>query len=164
MFPKLVQLSDAQYSPEVTVEGKGYMTVDIGRNPMSVNLYWQLVDPVFSLLEMGFEYPSGRLMSCAVPLFKGEVEQSETQPVATVSGTPLFDVSSWPLSISGREVRGNHIKQEGRIRLAKFADGVSIITQNTTPFRSIAYGRALLCSFDERDELSALHIVGDFHL
>ncbi len=81
MFPKLARVSSDKYEAVVNVEWKGYITVAIDRNPRATNLYWQLVDPVFSLLELGFEHPSGRLVKCAVPLFNGEVEDQQTHPL-----------------------------------------------------------------------------------
>ena len=163
MFPKLVQVSEAQYTPQVTVEGKGYVTVDIARNPRATNLYWQLVDPVFSLLEVGFEWPSGRLISFAVPLFKGEMEDQQTQPLpqATV-GTPFFDLSPWSVDAGNPAARGNHLKQSGRIRLLKKQNGLSIICKDGPALRSVAYGGNLVCDFGGGDELMALGLVGNF--
>src|SRR6202521_1815973 len=73
-----------------------------------------------SLLELGFEWPSGRLTHCAVPLFNGEVEdcQTETLPNAP-PGTPFFDLSPWAVKVSNPAARGNHVEQPGRIRLVK---------------------------------------------
>ena len=76
MFPKLARVSNDKYEAVVNVERKGYITVAIARNPRATNLYWQLVDPVFSLLELGFEHPSGRLVKCAVPFFDGRLRIS----------------------------------------------------------------------------------------
>jgi hypothetical protein len=79
MFPTLARISGEPYEAVITAEWKGYITVRIGMNPRAVNLYWQLVDPEFSLLELGFESPSGRLVACSVPLFNAEVENGESR-------------------------------------------------------------------------------------
>ncbi len=162
MFPKLIQVSEVRYEPEIAVEGKGYITVNIGRDSRATNLYWRLVDPVFSLLELGFEHPSGRLMNCAVPLFNGEIETSEAQAVVTGSGTPFFDLSPWPLCVTGTVIRGRHLSQEGRIRMTRLPNGLSIVLKEATWVRSIAYGSSLVCSVDESNELSAINLVGEF--
>lgn len=165
MFPKLTQVSEGRYSPEINVEGKGYVTVDIARNPQATNLYWQLVDPAFSLLELGFEWPSGRLVNCAVPLFKGEVEDDQSQTVRQgIAGTPFFDLAPWPLQVSDREVRGNHLRHPGRIRLLKGQNALSIICQNGSPFHSITYGGKLVCDFGMNNEIVALNLLGNFSL
>jgi hypothetical protein len=165
MFPKLMRVSEEWYSPEISVEGKGYVTVEITRNPRATNLYWQLVDPVFSLLELGFEYPSGRLVKCAVPLFNGEVEDQQTQilPKAT-PGTPFFDLTPWAVDASNPAARGNHIKHPGRIRVSKRQNGLSIVCQNGPPLHSVTYGGKLVCDFGAGDELVALNLIGDFAL
>lgn len=163
MFPKLSRVSSDKYEAVVNVERRGYITVDIARNPRATNLYWQLVDPKFSQLELGFEHPSGRLVKCAVPLFNGEVENQQTHrpPIAT-SGTPFFELEPWPVDVSNPAARGNHLEQPGRIRLVKRQQGLTIICQDGHPVRSIAYGRSLGCDFGDADELLALTLVGDF--
>jgi hypothetical protein len=166
MFPKLVQVSDAQCSPEINVEGKGYITVDMGRNPRANNLYWQLVDPVFSLLELGFERPSGRLINCAVPLFKGEIEDCQTQILPNgTAGTPFFDLSPWPVDLpeSGGN-RGHHIKQAGRIRLLKSDGLLSIVIKDSHPFQSLLYAGKIICNFGKDGTLLSLGLKGSFRL
>jgi hypothetical protein len=165
MFPKLARVSNDKYEEAVNVEWKGYITVDIARNPRATNVYWQLVDPVFSLLELGFEHPSGRLMNCAVPLFNGEVEDREIQslPQAT-QGTPFFDLAPWLVNVSNPAARANHLEQSGRIRLTKKHGGLSIICKDSPTLRSVLYGEKLICEFGEGDELVALTLVGDFPL
>ena len=165
MFPKLARVSSDKYEAVVNVEPKGYITVAIARNPRATNLYWQLVDPVFSLLELGFEHPSGRLVKCAVPLFNGEVEDQPTHPLPrAASGTPFFDLGPWPVDVSNPAARGNHLEQPGRIRLVKKQRALTIICKDGHPLRSVAYGRSLVCDFGEADELLALTLVGDFPL
>jgi len=165
MFPKLARVSNDKYEAVINVEWKGYITVAIARNFRATNLYWQLVDPVFSQLELGFEYPSGRLVNCAVPLFNGEVEdqQAHTLPSAT-SGTPFFDLGPWSVNVSDPAARGNHLEQPGRIRLVKKQRGLTIICKDGHPLRSVAYGGRLVCDFGEAGELLAITLTGDFPL
>lgn len=163
MFPKLTQVSGDMYEAKVNVEWKGYITVDIGRNPRSTNLYWQLVDPVFSLLELGFEYPSGRLVKCAVLLFNGDVEERQTESLPNaIQGTPLFDLSHWTVNPDNPAVRSNHLEQQGRIRLLKKQNGLSIVCKDSPRLRSVTYGGNVVCDFGEGDELVAVSLVGDF--
>jgi len=163
VFPKLSRLSDDQHAAQVTVEWKGYITAKIDWDFRSTNLYWQFVDPDFSLLELGFEWPSGRLTHCAIPLFNGEVEdcQTETLPNAP-PGTPFFDLSPWAVQVSNPAARGNHLEQPGRIRLVKKHGGLRIVCNDRPPLRSLAYGGRVVCDFGEGDELNALTLVGDF--
>jgi hypothetical protein len=165
MFPKLSRLSDDQYAAQITVEWKGYVTAEIDWDFRSTNLYWQFVDPVFSQLELGFEYPLGRLTHCAVPLFNGEVEDQQTQPLPqAIPGTPFFDLSPWAVDVSDPAARSNHLEQPGRIRLVKKQNGLSIICKDSSPLHSVLYGDKLICEFGEGDELVALTLVGDFPL
>ncbi len=165
MFPRLARVSNDRYEAVVNVEWKGYITVAIARNPRATNLYWQLVDPVFSQLELGFEHPSGRLVKCAVPLFNGEVEDQQTQalPGAT-PGTPFFDLAPWPVNVSDPAARANHLEHSGRVRLTKKHGGLSIICKDSPTLRSVLYAEKLICEFGEGDELVALTLVGDFPL
>lgn len=163
MFPKLSRLSDDQYAAQITVAWKGYITAEVDWNPRATNVYWQLVDPVFSLLELGFESPSGRLTHCAVPLFNGDVEDRRTEPLPNaVQGAPLFDLSLWTVNPDNPAARGNHLEHPGRIRLLKKQNGFSIVCQEGTPLRSVAYGKKIICDFGEGDELVALGLIGDF--
>ena len=165
MFPKLERVSDETYEAVFAVGWKGYITVDIARNPRATNLYWQLIDPVFSQLELGFEHPSGRLVKCAVPLFNGEVEDQQTQPLPrTTPGTPFFDLAPWPVNVSNPAARANHLEQSGRIRLAKRLGGLSIICKDSLTLRSVLYGEKLICEFGEGGELVALTLMGNFPL
>jgi hypothetical protein len=165
MFPKLVRTSAKHYSAQIVVESKGYITVDMGRNPRATNLYWQIVDPQFSLLELGFEYPSGRLVKCAVPLFNGEIESriSESLPHAS-PGTPFFDLSPWSVDVNNPAARGNHLEQRGRIRLLRKHQGLSIVWSDSPVRRLLAYGTNLICSFSEEEDLVELSLVGDFQI
>ncbi len=165
MFPKLTRVSNDNYEAVINVERKGYITVAIARNPRATNVYWQLVDPVFSLLELGFEHPTGRLVKCAVPLFNGEVEDQQTQArPRAVAGTPLFDLRPWRVDVSNPAAHGNHLEQPGRIRLLKGQRGLTIVGKDGPPLKSVAYGGSLVCDFGEADELLALTLVGDFPL
>jgi hypothetical protein len=163
MFPKLARASSDRHEAVVNVESKGYITVAIARNPRATNVYWQLVDPVFSLLELGFEHPSGRLVKCAVPLFNGDVEDRRTETLpSAVQGTPFFDLSHWTVNPDNPADRSNHLEQPGRIRLLKKQNGLSIICKDGPALRSVLYGEKLICEFGEGDELVALTLAGDF--
>lgn len=165
LFPRLTGTTNSNYTAQITVESKGYITVRVAKDPRATNLYWQLVDPKFSLLELGFESPSGRLVHCSVPLFNGEVEdrRNESVPTAT-TGVPLFDLSPWPLRVTAREVRGNHLEQAGRIRLVSKDGGLSILSDETIPARNILYAEKLICGFSNSDELVAITLVGSYQL
>jgi hypothetical protein len=105
MYPRLLRTSPEQFTAEVVAERKGYITVRIGKNPRALNLYWQLVDPTFSLLELGFEWPSGRLVHCSVPLFNGEVEEDRARGFPNaVPGAPfLICRSGRPMFLKAKE-------------------------------------------------------------
>lgn len=163
MFPRLVKVTDERFIPEIVVESKGYIMVRIGRNSHATTVYWHFVDPVFSLLELGFESPSGRLIDCSIPLFNGEVENGEIDPLGdTVVGAPYFDLSKWPLRITEKGVFGHVIDEQGRIRLVRSQNALSIIAKESPRSRSVLYGDTLVCHFDKEDELSALTLRGTF--
>ena len=162
MFPKLLRVTDEYYQPEIVVESKGYITVRIGKSLKATHVYWQLVDPVFSLLQLGFEWPSGRLVHCSVPLFKGDVETLETDPgLGGTVGTPFFDLSKWPVCVTeGRDVSGNVIEEPGKTRLQRSRNALSILAREGTRQRSVVYGGKVVCDFDRNDELTDLTLLG----
>jgi hypothetical protein len=164
MFPRLLRVTDEYYQPEIAVESKGYITVRVGKSQKATHVYWQLVDPVFSLLQLGFEWPSGRLVHCSVPLFKGDVEilDADPAPGGTV-GTPFFDLSKWPVRVTeGKDVSGNVIEESGQIRLQRSRNALSILARESTRQRSVVYGGTVVCDFDPYDELAALTLLGSF--
>jgi|SRR5215831_941153 len=163
MFLKLARTSVEHYEAKIVVESKGYITVDIGRNPRATNLYWQIVDTQFSLLELGFEYPSGRLVNCAVPLFNGEVENCVAEPLSHGPlGTPFFDLSPWSVDTSNPAARGNHLEQPGRIRILRRQGGISIVCRDIPVRRSLTYGANLICGFGSEEDLVDISLIGDF--
>jgi hypothetical protein len=164
MFPRLLRVSNEQYRPEIIVESKGYITVRVGKSQEATHVYWQLVDPEFSLLQLGFEWPSGRLVHCSVPLFNGDVETIEGDPANEgVAGTPFFDLSRWPVRVTeGKKVSGDVIEESGRIRLQRSRNALSILAREGTQQRSVVYGGTVVCDFDRADELMALSLLGSF--
>jgi hypothetical protein len=165
MFPKLSRTSNEKYVAEVRVERKSYVTTEIGWSFRSTNLYWKLVDPEFSLLELGFEWPSGRLVKCAVPLFNGDVEDQTTEaPPNAAPGTPFFDLSPWTADTANPAARSNHLEQLGRTRLVKIHNGLSIVCGNSPARHSVIYAERVICGFGGDAELVALTLVGDFPL
>lgn len=166
MYPQLVSTSKDRFTAEIVVEWKGYITARIGKDPRAVNLYWQLVDPKFSQLELGFESPSGRLVHCSIPLFNGEVEKRNLPRCSNCeSGTPFFDLSLWSPDVSERKGnRSRHTEQAGRIRLCKSDDLLSIVIVDTQPFRSVLYADRVQCDFGLSGDLISLGLKGDFPL
>lgn len=162
MFPKLLRITNEMYQPEILVESKSYITVRIGKSLNEEHLYWQLVDPVFSLLQLGFELSTGRLVHCSVPLFNGEVEAVEVQPLqSAVAGVPHFDVSAWPVKET-KGKSGSVMEQPGRIRLRRSSNALAIVAQEVVCRRSVAYGETVVCHFDRADELIGLTLRGNF--
>ena len=166
MFPKMLRVANEYYKTQVSVESKAYITVRIGKSQTATHAYWQLVDPNFSLLQLGFEWPSGRLVHCSVPLFNGQVEMVQNDArFETVVGAPFFDISMWPLYITeGKGVSGNVIEELGRIRLQRSSNTLSILASDRVPQRSILYGDAVMCHLDANDEFTALTLVGPFSI
>jgi hypothetical protein len=166
MFPRLVRVTDERYAPRIAVESKGYIVVGIGQSAKATNLYWQFVDPIFSLLQLGFEWPTGRLVHCSIPLFNGEVENGDAaQLCEPTAGTPYFDLSTWPLRITETKgVFGNVVQEQGRIKLVRTKNSLSIVAKECLRSRSVVYGDAFVCHFDEGDELVGLTLIGVFRV
>jgi hypothetical protein len=163
MFPKLLRGADDHSIPAINVESKGYIMVRLGTPPGAMHVYWHLVDPLFSLLELGFEWPSGRLFDCSVPLFNGEVEDGGMgPPLEPTKGTPFFDLSEWSVDEGDRCARGNFLKQSGRLRVLRGMNAVSIVVKQSPRRRSLVCGESLICDFDKDDELCALTLLGSF--
>ena len=165
MFPKLAKVTRDRAEANITVEGKNYIYVTIQRG--TGNVYWQLADQTFSLIELGFDLPSGRLIKCAVPLFNGEVDDRSAEDLTNPEpGTPFFDLAPWPIKYNqkGWPEQGSYLEQPGRIKLLKKSGGLSIIWGDGPPARSLLYANRIICDFNEADELMALSLVGQFAL
>jgi hypothetical protein len=163
MFPRLKNTTPDRNVADITVESKSYIMARIGWDFRTKTVYWQLVDPDYSLLELGFEWPTGRLVDCSVPLFNGDIENAGREPAPKVEhGAPLFDLSLWPSEAPKPGARDNYLKQAGRISLVRTSEGVLIACQDEPRLRSIVYGEKLLCHFGQDDELVGLTLMGNF--
>jgi hypothetical protein len=163
MLPKLVSVTDEPCVPTIEVESKGYIMVRISKRPSVPHVYWQFVDPVYSLLQLGFEWPSGRFDDCSIPLFNGHVEEADVELPAGENGMLYFDVSAWPVRVvEGKGVYGNVIEVPGRIRLVKSANALTIVIKEQPPTRSMFCGDALVCGLDQDNELATITLIGVF--
>lgn len=164
MYPRLLRTSREHFTAEIVVERKGYITARIGKNPHALNLYWKLVDPTFSLLELGFEWPSGRLVHCSVPLFNGEVEEAKAVSSSNrVLATPFFDLSLWPPNVSeSKGNRSHHIEQAGRIRLLKSDNLLTIVIKEGPTSQSLLYANEVVSNVAADGDLLAIGLKGSF--
>lgn len=164
VFPKLLRTTTEEFTPSIIVESKSYVVVRIAKEAAKTNVYWQLQDPIFSLLELGFEWPSGRLVHCSIPLFNGLVEKVESRAgLPMEKGTPYFEMSDWPVKPNGGQgISGGVLQEPGRIRILSAPSMLSIIAKEGFTRRSILYGAQIVCDFNELEELIALRFIGGY--
>ena len=119
------------------------------------HVYWQLVDPKFSLIELGFEQSTGRLDHCSVPLFQGStVRHSSKLAVLGRPGTPFFDTSEWVSA--GKK----HLLTSGRIELHQYADALRIRLREGALNSSVLAGGKFGSHFLEDGTICAIDVVG----
>ena len=107
-------------------------------NELGTLLYWRLIDPSFSLIEIGISSATSRVMSATVVLYNGQLEscpQSCFDNVNNIeSGIPVFDLTrnDW--------VNG-FCDVSGRCRLQKRDISLRIQLFATRPDRIAIYER-----------------------
>ena len=159
--PKLVRVEADRYSPVVSIESPSYITVRMSKSIHAPNVYWQLVDPEFSLLELGFDASCGRLVSCSVPLFNGEVRKYDS-PLGSVGlpGTPIFEMAPWTSRAAAEDDRGTVLKSPGRIQLDQYPDALVIILKSGQIDKIVVLGEKLACRFGLDGRLHSLGLIG----
>jgi hypothetical protein len=157
--PKLVRIEPDRYSPVVKIESPSYITVRVSKSVHDPNVYWQLVDPTFSLLELGFDARSGRLVSCSVPLFNGNVgEHDEALGHAGLPGTPIFEMKPWTSLVGAGEIPRGVLKTAGRIRLDRYSDALVINISAEATSTVVVSGGNFACCFGSEGRLQSISL------
>jgi hypothetical protein len=160
-YPQLVRVEADRYSPVVNIESPSYITVRVSKSVHNRNVYWQQVEPSFSLLELGFDANSGRLVSCSVPLFNGSVRTRDgTVGDGGIPGTPIFDMELWTSGSDRDQVSTTVQKVPGRIRLDQYSDALVITISPGEGSTMIVSGHKLAYCFGRNGRLQSIHLCG----
>lgn len=65
----------------------------------SLPLYWRLLDPIYSLVEVAIDSRNGCFVSVTVPLYNGKLVERGEMPglgIARRKGIPCFRMDLWP--------------------------------------------------------------------
>jgi hypothetical protein len=104
------------------------MDVQIGDEDTAA-LYWMLEDPVYSLVEIGVQPGTGRMLGLEVVLYKDEIHLLRTGQQAAEEdrvGVPCFSRDLWDLSGEPGDFRKYYHKVPGRCRLESGVDQLRI--------------------------------------
>lgn len=139
--------------------GKHYVPVSItSPSPLGRGRqYWQLVDPAFSLVEVGMDATSGQLVEFAVVNYNGTVESAEPRgTVRTLYGMPCFDLSAWSTPTPGFNP---HFAQcPGRCSIALGLEGIYVgLFADTIDFE-VMMENNVGCAFNANGELVSVRI------
>jgi|SRR6185312_14195656 len=161
-FPKYIGTIPDIFTPAVTVESPGYVyiTVRINKSASRRNVYWHLVDPAFSLLELGFEWGSNRLTHISVPLYKGVIGDTKEVLPQHEKGEPTFDVPSLGFSGESKGAAPEVIKQEGRIQLDRSGPDLHIRLGSGSIRRVFSCQDQLIYGFGDSGELELISLSG----
>jgi hypothetical protein len=155
--PSLLKVEEDHRSGTVNVESPSYITVRIDYSVHQSNVYWQLVDPAFSLLELGFDANTGRLTSGSIPLFNGVVSQHDsTLALHGAKGTPVFNMEPWKTEPISRMTPRPVIKTPGRIQLNQYSDALVITIAPGTSKTIVMSGENLGYCFAADGQLQSL--------
>ena len=159
MLPRCVQHIPDRFVPAITVENPGYayITVRINKSLKERNVYWHLVDPRFSLLELGFEWSTGRLTAINVPLFKGAVGEAMAMP-DSVRGEPLFDLKELGFASAIQELAPQVIKTSGRISLHQSGQDLDIVLHESPLARALNSCDRLIYGLNAQDRLCLIRL------
>lgn len=153
--PKYDHIIPDAFTPEVTVESPGYpyITVRVNKSHILRNVYWHLVEPTFSLLELGFEWTSKRLTHISVPLYKGSINQAEDVLPQSERGEPVFDLFGLGFSAEFKDRVPEVVKCEGRIQLNRSGHDLYIRLGAGAVQRVISCQQEVVYGFSESKEL-----------
>lgn len=161
LLPKLDKILDATGGePDVQIGNQLYLDVALRSKWEGVCLYWRLIDPEYSLLEIGVDSASGELRSLTVPLYNGDIDVRASvagKPVSSTLGTPVFSTTHWPSD--WRETRHRFVDVPGRIRLDCGPDDVRIVISDESVHRSVQVGARLVCELNDADDLVGFRIL-----
>jgi hypothetical protein len=148
--------------PSVQFGDHLYLDVAFASHWPGVCLYWRLVDPKFSLLEVGLDSVSGQLRSLTVPLYNGELDsQSDAVKYGAAGlplGIPIFDTTSWTSDL--RETKHRFIDVRGRIRLRVCPTEMMVIISEEPIHQSIQVNSRVVCELNASAELVGFRILG----
>lgn len=99
-----------------------------GRSSGVTRYYWRLIDPAHSLVEIGFDPATGRLIDVCVPLFNGTVEKlSDREIPGEGRAAPAFDPAPWAESEGSAKLASPTIDVAGRLRLQVRSNALRIV-------------------------------------
>lgn len=159
LAPGLVRVEADCYWPEITVESRSYIQVRVDKSVHDLNLYWQLVDPEFSLLELGFN-PDGRMVSLSIPLFNGNVGRHDTRfSRASSHGTPIFELKPWRVGTEIGQSQETILKTLGRIEIDRYRNALVITVTSEAIASAVLSGGNLLSCFDAKNRLCCVGLL-----
>lgn len=141
-------------------------------------LYWRLLDPEHSLLEIGIDRRIGVLLSLTLTFYYGELiehkHNGQIDSVERILGIPSFALGLWPDLPMNRGGELDYVDVQGRVCLKMEANALHIILFN----EPVSYQVNLLsqqtsCDFNANRELcglwlhsltdSEIHSIKEFH-
>lgn len=156
LLPKYARIGRDDFRPVLTVEAPGYpyITVRVNKSIKAEHVYWHLVDPTFSLLELGFERSSGRLTHISMPLFKGEIGEADYVIPDCTQGEPVFELDFALQDAKRTDV----VKAEGRIALNRSGKDLDIVLARSPVSSCVCCQRILVYGFDTDQRLCLIRL------
>ncbi len=146
-----------EFNVDIIRDLRSQLTVFVGHE-LVPSFYWQLVDPDFSLLEIGVDRESGRLTKISVPLYNGPIGVREGHlRQEDKKGLPCFNVNLWPRPSAS--MKDAFLENIGRIRIDVIDSEWWFITLFDDPrVFSSRSGNSLWFGFNGRNELVQLAV------
>ena len=126
-------------------------------------LYWRLVDPQFSLVEIGINRWDGRFVSFTVAHYNGELHPlgipSGTVSTETLAVLPAYSLESWAGFRSDRDVgdiKGEFHDIQGRCRLELGNDSLRVVLFPDPIVLRVDTRGEVVFEFNASNELCAL--------
>jgi len=162
VLPQYDDIAPDVFTPIVTVETLRfvYITVRIGKSIRAKHVYWHLVEPSFSLLELGFEVSSRRLTAISVPVFKGRIGTTHHVLPTYTGGDPLFDMKEMVLNLERNDVVPDVLKSPGRISLTQSGEDIDILLADTQIARAICCNHKITYGFNGDKRLCLIRLHG----
>lgn len=166
MYPRISGQVGTPYKPVIKIESPGYVTAvaEIPRDKLGQgSVYWELIDPDFSLLLLGFDARTGCLVECTVPQYKGVIAQAEGPPPwpEPIASSPAFDLSPWQDLLKRNKTGNRVVATAGRISLVQYSPWLVIGIVESPAERATISADRLVCCFSSDGSLCRIGLRGD---
>jgi hypothetical protein len=126
-------------------------------------LYWRLLDPDFSMVEIGIDKESGKFISLAMPLYNGELSEltdSYTDHNDINIYAPKFSLDVWSAKNDFLDSNGEYYSYPGKCQLELTERNLRIRLFHEMVNSSVMISNNIMFELNKDNELISIVILG----